>query len=563
MTKGAVRSSDLIIRGGTVVDGSGAPGRRADVAISSGKIVAIGADLQGDRLIDATDHVVAPGFIDIHTHYDAQVFWDPALTPSCYHGVTTVVAGNCGFSIAPTRTEHRELIARTLEKVEDMDLAALSAGIPWDFHTFPEYLHSVEHHGLGLNFGAYIGHSALRLFVMGDDAYQRSATPDEIEMMRDTIRIALEAGAIGFATSSAPTHRGVDGKPVPSRFADRTEFDSLFEVLRESGRGLAMVTPGDVITTEELFEFQKDLGVPMTMSALLTRPDLEHRHVAELTARSRAEGGQVWPQVSPRPLRFAMSMAAPFIFGLNSGFAALLAQSADARRSAYADPRWRSETLGQWASAGYSEPRWEKASIDDSHAHPELIGRPLLEVSAGRGTHPLDTLLDLALDEPDLGLRFAYTVANDDQEELADLLRDEHMVLGLSDAGAHVGQICDAVQATDYLGTWVRDRHLLPIEQAVHRLTGVQADLLGLSDRGRLVPGACADVVVFDPSTIAPGPIRRLADFPAGSERLTADQPEGVRHVLVNGIPIRTDGVQDLSVRSGQLVRSSRRAAIG
>nr|MDT0664758.1 amidohydrolase family protein [Micromonospora sp. DSM 115978] len=261
--------SDLVIRGGTVVDGTGTPGVRADVAVDAGRITEMGTGLTGDRELDATGHVVAPGFIDIHTHYDAQVFWDPALTPSCYHGVTTVVAGNCGFSIAPTRPEHRELIARTLEKVEDMDVAALAAGIPWDFATFPEYLASVRRHGLGLNFAAYIGHTALRLFVMGDDAYERTATAAEIESMRGIVRVALEAGAIGFATSSAPTHRGIDGKPVPSRFADRTEFDALFGVLRETGRGLAMVTPGDVITAEELFEFQRELGVPMTMSALL------------------------------------------------------------------------------------------------------------------------------------------------------------------------------------------------------------------------------------------------------------------------------------------------------
>jgi len=551
--------SELVIRGGTVVDGTGAPGFRADVSIDAGRITEVGQGLKGDRVLDATDHIVAPGFIDIHTHYDAQVFWDPSLTPSCFHGVTTVVAGNCGFSIAPTRTEHRELIARTLEKVEDMDVAALAAGIPWDFHTFPEYLASVERHGLGLNFAAYIGHTALRLFVMGDDAYERSATAEEVETMRDAIRVALDAGAIGFATSSAPTHRGVDGKPVPSRHADRAEFDALFTVLREEGRGLGMVTPGDVITPEELFDLQKELGVPMTMSALLARPDLEHRKLAELTATSRAEGGQVWPQVSPRPLRFAMSMAAPFILNLNPNFGALLSQPPAARREAYANPAWRKETAVQWGTPGQFQPRWDTISVAESSAYPDLVDRPLVDIAAERGSSPFEALLDLALDEPDLAFRFACTITNDDEAEVAALLRDPHMVIGLSDAGAHLGQICDAVQATDFLGTWVRERQLMPIEEAVHRLTGVQADLLGLSDRGRLAPGAWADVVVFDPATVAPGPIRRVADFPAGSERLTADHPLGVRHVLVNGVPTRVDGVQDLTARSGQLVRSSAR----
>jgi N-acyl-D-amino-acid deacylase len=547
--------NELVIRGGTVVDGTGAPGVFADVAVNAGRITEIGPGLEAERYLDATGHVVAPGFIDIHTHYDAQVFWDPALTPTCFHGVTTVVAGNCGFSIAPTKTEHRDLIARTLEKVEDMDVAALAAGIPWDFHTFPEYLASVERHGLGLNFAAYIGHTALRLFVMGDDAYERTATPDEVTAMCETIRVAIEAGAIGFATSFAPTHRGVDGKPVPSRQANRAEFDALFGVLRETGRGLAMVTPGDLISPEELIEFQKLLDVPMTMSALLTRPDMEHQKIAALASKARLEGGRLWPQVSPRPLRFAMSMAAPFILNLMPTFGALLSQPADARRTAYEDANWRTQTVDDWKLPCAYQPKWAAISIAESSAHPELIDRTLGDVATELGRHPFDVLLDLALDEPDLALRFAMTLANDDVDELSKLLLDENNVIGLSDAGAHVGQICDAVQATDFLGSWVRDRQLMSVEAAVHRLTGVQAGLLGLTDRGRLAVGAWADIVVFNPSTIAPGPIRRVADFPAGSERLTADAPVGIRHVLVNGIPIREDGVQNLSVRSGQLVR--------
>ena len=209
-------SADLVIKGGTVVDGTGAPGTRADVAISDGKVAAIGPDLDGERVLDAGGHIVAPGFIDIHTHYDAQVFWDPALTPSCFHGVTTVVAGNCGFSIAPTRPEHHDVIARTLENVEDMNVETLGAGIPWDFSTFSEYLASVERRGTAMNFSAYIGHTALRLFVMGDAAYERVATDDEIAQMQAVLRESMEAGAAGFATSFAPTHRGVDGLPIPA-----------------------------------------------------------------------------------------------------------------------------------------------------------------------------------------------------------------------------------------------------------------------------------------------------------------------------------------------------------
>jgi N-acyl-D-amino-acid deacylase len=549
--------SDLVVKGGVVVDGTGASGVHADIAIDAGRVTEIGVGLRGNRELDATDHIVAPGFIDIHTHYDAQVFWDPALTPSCYHGVTTVVAGNCGFSIAPTRPEHRDMIARTLEKVEDMDVAALTAGIPWNFETFPEYLSSVEQRGLGLNFAAYIGHTALRLYVMGDAAYDRTATADEVSEMQEVIRGALEAGAIGFATSSAPTHRGIDGKPVPSRHADRFEFDSLFGVLAEVGRGLGMVTPGDLITLEELFEFQSELGIPMTMSAILALPGMQHREMVNLTAQARLKGSRVWPQVSPRPLRFSMSMAAPFILNLNPTFGALLSAPPALRRQAYEDPVWRKAAASKWSQPGaFGAPRWETFSIAESTVHPELVGRGLVDVAVEKNSDPFDVLLDLAVAEPDLGLRFACTIANDDEVEVTALLQDPNMVIGLSDAGAHVGQICDAVQPTDFLGGWVRERKLMSLEQAVHRLTGAQADLLGLRDRGRLVPGAWADIVVFDPTTIAPGPVRRLADFPAGSEHLTADRPIGMRHTLVNGVPIRVDEMQDLDVRSGQLVRS-------
>src|SRR5829696_1065377 len=270
-------TNDVVIRGGTVVDGTGTPGRRADVGIADGVITEIGDKVDGKRVLDAAEHVVTPGFIDIHTHYDAQVFWDPALTPSCFHGVTTVVAGNCGFSIAPTRAEHHDLIARTLENVEDMDVAALAAGIPWDFASFPEYLTSVGNHGVGINFAAYIGHTALRLYVMGDDAYERTATPDEIAEMQRVLREAMDAGAAGFATSFASPHRGIDGKPVPSRFADRQEFEALLETMSEVGRRIVSVGAGYQGPGGDNVGLQMKAGVPFTWGALLTSPGRDVR----------------------------------------------------------------------------------------------------------------------------------------------------------------------------------------------------------------------------------------------------------------------------------------------
>jgi N-acyl-D-aspartate/D-glutamate deacylase len=227
-----------VIKNGLVVDGTGSPGVVADVRMEDGHITAIGAELSGDEVIDATGRVVAPGFIDIHTHYDAQVFWDPALTPSCFHGVSTVVAGNCGFTIAPTRAADRDLIARTMEKVEDMDPATLNAGIPWEFETFGEYLDSIRNRGSLLNFASYIGHTALRIFVMGDEAVGRVATDDEIDRMATIVREAMDAGAAGFASSFAVTHRGADGQPIPSRWADRREIDALCAAVGDTGRGV-------------------------------------------------------------------------------------------------------------------------------------------------------------------------------------------------------------------------------------------------------------------------------------------------------------------------------------
>ena len=550
-------SADLVVKGGTVVDGTGAPGVRADVAVTDGKVSAIGPDLDGERTLDAGGHVVAPGFIDIHTHYDAQVFWDPALTPSNYHGVTTVVAGNCGFSIAPTRPEHHDVIARTLENVEDMNVDTLAAGIPWDFVTFPEYLDSVERHGVGLNFAAYAGHTALRLFVMGDAAYERAATADEVAQMQAALSVSLRAGAAGFATSFAATHRGIDGMPVPSRFADRAELDGLLDTVRDERRGVVAVAPGDGCHIDDLYELQPRVGVPFTYGALLTSSQGGHRRSIQVNEEGWARGAEVWPQVSPRPLMFAMTLVSPFTLNLNPEFGALMAGSLDDRRRAYADPAWRARVREPWdGRAGFFVPNWSKYTIVESTAHPDLIDCRLTDVAAERRGDPFDVLLDLALDEPDLALRVRTVILNDDADEVAKLLVDEHCTLGLSDAGAHVGQLCDAPEPTDFLGNWVRDRALMPIETAVRKLTGIHADFLGLRDRGYLREGMCADVVVFDPETVAPGPLRRVRDFPADAERLTADQPTGVRHVLVNGTPVQVDGVPvSGDARPGRVLR--------
>ncbi len=532
-------SADIVIKGGTVVDGTGAPGYRADVAITGERITGIGDNLTGTRELDASGQIVAPGFIDIHTHYDAQVFWDPALTPSCFHGVTTVVAGNCGFSIAPTRPEHRDLIARTLENVEDMNVASLAAGIPWDFETFPEYLASVRRRGTVLNYGAYVGHTALRLFVMGFDAYERAATAEEVESLCRVVGESMDAGACGIATTFAITHRGVDGLPVPSRHAELSEFEAMCRVLADKGKGVIEVTPGQQLSIAAIYDFQRRIGRPVTYTALLTFPGF--RDHAELNVREWATGAEVWPQVSPRPLMFSMTMADPFTLNTSPVFAELMGRPRAERVAAYADQTWRDRALASLQPGVAMAPRWHTYTVMESATRPELEGRMVEDLAGEWSCSPLDVVCRIAVDDA-LETRVRSTVANDDMDGIDYLLNQEHCTLGLSDAGAHVSQLCDAPQATDLLGNWVRDRGALSVESAVRKLSGQQADIFGFADRGYLRSGAFADVAVFDLETVAPGPLRRVRDFPADADRLTADQPSGMVHVLVNGTPIQVDG---------------------
>ena len=532
--------AEIVIRGGTIVDGSGTPGVEADLKIRDGRIEAIGEGLRAEQTLDASGCVVSPGFIDIHTHYDAQVFWDPALTPSCFHGVTTVVAGNCGFTVAPTRSEHREIIALTLEKVEDMNPATLGEGIPWDFETFPEYLASVEKRGTLLNYAVYVGHTALRLFHMGEAAYERAATEEEVSAMARAVREAMQAGAAGLATSFAPTHVGMGGKPVCSRLAEPAEFEAMAMELSKLGRGVIEATLGQNFGFDTLYDFQRRVEVPLTYTALLAIPGF-WRMGSETHAEQRKLGTGVWPQISCRKITLQVQLKEPFPFDQAECFAELHAVSREERERRYRDAGWRACALEALAKTPLPT-RWENFELAESDVHTEWIDRKLVDIAKERGESPLDAMIALSLEEK-LETRFRYIQANDDEAGIEHLLQQEQMALGLSDAGAHVGMLCDAPLPTDLLGNWVRERGVLPLEKAVHKLTCEPASLFRFEGRGLLREGAHADVCVFDPEVVAPGPIRRVQDFPAGADRLTADAPEGIRHVLVNGVPIQTDGV--------------------
>jgi N-acyl-D-aspartate/D-glutamate deacylase len=551
---------DLLIRGGTLVDGSGAPGIPGDLAIRGGRIAALG-EVRGDadRTLDAGGCVVAPGFVDIHTHYDAQVFWDRMLTISPWHGVTSVVMGNCGFGIAPTRPEHRDLILRTLESVEGMSLEALRAGVgdDWPFETFPEYLDAIERRGTAINVGALVGHTPLRLYVMGEEATEREATEDEIARMRQLVREALEAGAIGFGTSKAPTHVGYAGRPVPSRAASLAEIESLAGALGEAGRGVIQATIGRGFFLNELAAIGRQTGRSVSWTALLAGlfgPD-GHRRVLEESSRLQAEGVDVVPQVSCRPLVVEFQFKAPFPFESLSIFKPVSAADFAGRKRIYADPEFRA-AFRERSEQGVLTGRWSDMVITDCPGQPDLADRDVSVVAAERGVHPADLALDLSL-ASNLEARFRMPVANTDEKVVAELLQHPSTILGLSDAGAHASQLCDACAPTHLLAHWVRETGTLPLEEAVRQLTSATAERFGIGDRGRLAPGLAADVTVFDPETVGCSPLRRVRDFPAGADRLVADAT-GIRAVIVNGTPIRIDGEDVVDAEGdlpGQLLR--------
>ncbi|MEW6269240.1 MAG: amidohydrolase family protein [Thermodesulfobacteriota bacterium] len=554
---------DLLIRDGTLIDGTGAPARRGDLGIRDGRIAALG-DVRGSapRTLEAGGMVVSPGFVDIHTHYDAQVFWDRLLTISPWHGVTTVVMGNCGFGIAPTRATHRELILKTLESVEGMSLEALVAGVgdDWPFETFPEFLDAIERRGTSVNVGALIGHTPVRLYVMGEESTEREATADEVARMRAIVREALDAGALGFATSKSPTHVGYAGRPVPSRAASLDEITTLAACLGDVERGVMQATVGRGFFIDELAAIQRRTARPVTWTALLAGmlgPD-GHRWVLEQTARMQDEGVAVVPQVSCRPLMVEFQFASPFPFESMPFFQPVSAADRESKKRVYADPEFR-RTFREQGEGGVLAGRWKDTTIAEAPSEPALAERNLAEVAAERGVHPVDLALDLAL-ASDLEARFRMAVTNTDEAIVGELLRDPTVVLGLSDAGAHASQLCDASFSTHLLGHWVRGKGVLSLEEAIRLLTARGADLFGLEGRGRLVPGAVADVTVFDPDTVGCSPLRRVRDLPAGADRLVSDAT-GVRAVIVGGVVIREDGVDRIDSEGplpGRLLRGGR-----
>jgi N-acyl-D-amino-acid deacylase len=524
----------FVLRGARVVDGTGAPERQADVVVEDGLVTSVGngGDTPaGAEAVDLDGLVLAPGFVDPHTHYDAQVMWDPDLTPSSWHGVTTVVTGNCGFGLAPTRPEHQGTIMRVLENVEGMPYDALEQGLDWRFESFAEYLDVLDEAQLRLNVAVLLGHTPLRYYVMGDDATERPATVDEVARMRALVDEALEAGAIGFSSSRSMSHLGAHGRPVPSRAAALDELDQLLEPLRERETGYFEVTWGPDFHVEEAAAVAKRIDRPVSWAAIMAN-QREPGEAVRTVDRVRAAGGRVHPQIACRPIVVQIALSDPFPFATAAAFTEVLQLDRADRAERYADPDWRrratDDLTAQWG------PLFDGAVVAETGVHTDLVGGPTLGELAERSRRQaIDVMVELALAEG-LATKFTVPMVNDDEEQVADLLRDDNLLLGLSDAGAHTSQLCDANYTTWLLSHWWREVGVLSLEQAVWRLTAHPADVLGIERRGRIVPGYYADLVAFDPETVGTKPAVRVHDLPAGVDRLVAPST-GIRHTWVNG----------------------------
>jgi len=553
---------DLLIRGARVFDGTGAPSRRVDVAVSGGRIVEIASRVQAPvaRVLDADGLALMPGIVDSHTHFDAQITWDPTLRPSPALGVTTAVIGNCGFTIAPCRPQDRELTMRNLTQVEGMSIDALREGIAWNFETFPEYLAQLRRTGSVANVAAYVGHSSVRTWVMGADAARRAATGEEIAQMQAIVRDAMAHGAVGFASSTSPAHNGEGGLPMPSRLACDEEMAALVGAMAEGGRGVYMLTKGGHTPMPFLESLAAATGRPVMVAALLHNSVNPNAVFADLEAiaAANARGHRMLGQVSCCPLSMDFTLASPYpVEGLASWKPAL-GLAGEALEAVLADKRFRDSVRAELATPTtfrLFNSEWNKVQVvvTARAENRRLEQRSIAEIAAETGADPLDTMLDLALDD---GLRTVFTamLLNSDEEAVGRMLNDPHSIVSLSDAGAHLTFFNDAGFGLHLLGHWSRDRGAMSLAEAVRRLTSHPAGVFGFQERGLIKEGFAADLLLFDPKTVGRGPKRRVHDLPAGAARLTTDAV-GVHGVWVNGRQVAdADGLVASTPLAGELL---------
>ncbi len=561
---------DLLIKNGTVVDGSGLPRFQSDVAIAAGKIVAIGKIRENAReIIDAEGHVVSPGFVDGHTHMDAQVFWDPLGTCSCWHGITSVVMGNCGFSLAPCSEEDKLLVMRNLERAEDISPEAMQAGIKWSWTTYPEYLDAVERLPKGINYSAYIGHSALRTYVMGERAFSEEATPDDLEAMKREVRSAIQAGAAGFTTSRTRNHQTPDGQPVASRLATWDEVRQLVGVLGELNSGVFEIAGEDTgLNPERIQDYCNrlkalavDTGVPVTfgMFSAPKAPDYWRPFFA-LADETAEAGGRMFIQVHSRPISVLQSFESVTSFDKLPVWRDIRELPLAEQEAALRNPDMRHKlvqaanrplqegTRAVGAEARAANFKWLFPIID--RAVPPY--RSVAEIAAERNQDPVETYIDLALEK---GLKrfFMQPLTNTHEPSTLEMMQHPRSVITFSDSGAHVSQIMDSSLQTHLLSHWVREQEALTLEDAVRQLSFVPASHWKLAGRGLLREGWNADVVIFDPQTVEPQVPELTYDLPAGARRLK-QKANGFLATIVNGEVVLRNN-EHTGALPGQLLR--------
>lgn len=525
---------DLVIRNGTVVDGSGFGSYRADVAVAGDRIAAIGRIAErGRREIDAEGHVVTPGFIDGHTHMDAQVFWDASGSSSCWHGVTSAVMGNCGFTLAPVRADQRQLVVRNLERAEDIDPAALAAGIDWSFETFPEYLDAVDRLAKGINFAANIGQSALRTWAMGERAFDGEATEEDLALMCGQLAAALQAGAIGFTTSRTKHHETSDGRPVASRLASWDEVAALVGVMGDLGAGIfegadaGMSAPDPDVRAralDRMTTLAAATGVPMTFGLVATRGADE---LIDFLDAAAARGARMIAQTHCRGISVLLSLKTRLPFDLLPAWADLRARPVPDQLRILGDPDERRPYVEAAVHADYAAytgvgaqarpPDFEGIRV---YRHGLPPNPSVADVARERGVHPAEAMVDLCVASGGDQLFIQPSLYPQDEAVLLRAMRHPRSVMTFSDSGAHLSQIADSSIHTHLLGHWVRDRQAFTLEEAVRMITLAPALAWGLSDRGLLRPGLVADLAIFDPDTVAPAVPVLVDDLPAGGRRL-------------------------------------------
>jgi N-acyl-D-aspartate/D-glutamate deacylase len=553
---------DVVIKGGTVVDGTGAAGFAADVRLSGGRIAEVGPDLAGGEVLDASGAVVAPGFIDTHTHLDPSMFWDPACDPMPQHGVTTALIGNCSLSLAPVRPEHLDDLIDVFSYIEDIPLADFRDGVPWAWKTWREYRDAIDERGAGLNVASLVGHSMLRMYAMGDDAWTRPATADEVAAMCAELADAMDGGCYGLSTSAFDVDR--KGRPVPSRVADDAELRALAEVLGAAGHGVVEFIPnltgGDVhAELRHLAGILGPLGVTTVWNGLLHN---EHDPARSEGFMALSEELGIWPVASPRTVDFNVNWEQTMLFMmLPEGWNRVMQVAGEERRALLLDEAWRADARAEWdrePKSMFPITRIDRVRFT-SVTKPELepwLGRSLADLVAERGGHPSDVFADWVLENDLVPGVVAVGVSNGDVDGVAGLMADPRALVSASDAGAHVQMMCAAGDTTLLLTRHVRDRSDLTLEHAVHELTGRQADVFGFHDRGRIRPGLAADLVVFSLDELDWGHDVFVTDLPSGAARLRRPAG-GYRATFVSGVATQVGG-ELTGAAPGRVLRSRR-----